>query len=201
MKVDRKSISQTVAMFLALLLMQAYVGLGFAAPPTVNAVSVSMQQMSGILSTELNKPIIVNGASVSSGATILTGAMIEVPGGMSATVNFPGHGTLIINENTKLTLMLTGDNIRVVLTQGCVILQTKKDTTGEVYRQSDLVGTTDGSKDDSITTCPDRGVGPITTGLSTGAKVGITLAAIGGTATILAFALRGDDPSPSSPSS
>lgn len=200
MKVDRKFISRTVAMFLALLLMQAYVGLGFAAPPTVNAVIVSPQQMSGILSTELNRPIIVNGASVTSGATILTGAMIEVPGGMSATVNFPGHGTLIINENTKLSVEFSNAKIRVNLIQGCIVLQTKTGTAGEVLRGADVIGTTDGSKDDSITTCPDRGAIP-TGGLSTGAKVGITLAAIGGTATILAFALRGDDPSPSSPSS
>lgn len=197
MIIRHKRTARIIVVLLTVLLAQSVFGLTFAAPG-----DVSVPQATAVLTTQGNKPITVNGASATSGATILTGAMIETPSDVSATVSIPGHGTLLIPANTKLTLQYDqAGNIQVTLVQGCVVLNTKKATRGQVENAQGTLGTSDGSNDATIDTCQTRTVPAAAGGggLSTGAKVAIAAAVIGGGGTALAFALRGSNPSPSSP--
>lgn len=201
MNIRHARITRVIAMLLTFLIAQMYLGLTFAAPGDLER-GVSLPQASAVLTTQGNKPIAVNGASATSGATILTGAMIETPGDVSATISIPGHGTLLIPANTKLTLQYDqAGTIQVTLVQGCVVLNTKKGTRGQVENAQGTLGTSDGSNDATIDTCQTRTIPAAVSGggLSTGAKVAIAAAVIGGGSTALAFALRGSNPSPSSP--
>lgn len=197
MIIRHQRISRIVVVLLTVLLAQSVFGLTFAVPG-----DVSVPQATAVLTTQGDKPITVNGASATSGATILTGAMIETPGDVSATVSIPGHGTLLIPANTKVTLHFDqAGNVRATLVQGCVVLNTKRATRGEVENAQGSLGKSDGSNDATIDTCQTR-TSPAAAGgdgLSTGAKVAIAAAVIGGGSTALYFAVRGSNPSPSSP--
>jgi hypothetical protein len=206
MKINPTRITQVIALLLTFLLTQVFLGLTFAAPSAADKrIEVPAPQATAVLSTQGNKPITLNGTSAASGATILSGATIETPAGVSATVSIPGHGTLMISVNTKLMLEFdpTG-NIRVMLVQGCVVLDTKKGTLGEVNNAGGSLGKSDGSKDATIDTCQTR-TSPAAVGgggLSTGAKVAIAAAVIGGGAAAILAAggsSRGANPSPSAP--
>src|SRR5438093_8536790 len=155
MKISQTRVAKVIALLLTFVLTQIFLALAFAAPGTVDKrIDVAPPQGAAVLTTQGNKPITVNGASAGSGATILTGAMIETPGGVSATVSIPGHGTLMIPANTKLTLEFDqAGNIRVALVQGCVVLNTKKGTLGEVDNAQGTIGKSDGSNDATIDTC------------------------------------------------
>ena len=191
--------ARAIAVLLTFLLTQILV----AAPGAVESrLDVPLPQAAAVLTTQGNKPITVNGASTTSGATILTGAMIETPSDVSATISIPGHGTLMIPAGTKLTLQYDqAGNIRVTLLQGCVVLNTKKGTLGEVANAQGTLGKADGGNDATIDTCqtitsPAAAGGG---GLSTGAKVAIAAAVIGGGSAAFLFGFRGSNPSPSSP--
>jgi hypothetical protein len=181
--------------------MQAYVGIGLAARTSVVNVSpAAPQEISGILTTAGNKPITVNGAAASTGATILTGVTIETPDQATASVNIPGHGIVDIAANTKFTIEFSPTGIKINLIQGCLVLHTMKGTSGEVDNAQGVIGKIDPANDGKVDTCSKKVPGAAAGGggLSTGGKVAIA-AAIGGGVTALAFGLRGSNPSPSTP--
>ena len=202
MKITQTRGAKIIALLLAFLLTQIFLGLTFAAPgATDKRIDVPLPQAAAVLTTQGNKRITVNGASATSGATILAGATIETPDGVSASVTIPGQGALMISANSKLTLDFSHGQVRVMLLQGCAVLNTKKGTTGEIDNANGVIGKTDGTQDAFIDTCQTR-TSPASTGgggLSTGAKVAIAAAVIGGGGAALAFGLRGSNPSPSSP--
>lgn len=206
MNIRHRRLTRVIAVLLTFLLTQILVGLTFAAPGAVESrIDVPPQQATAVLTTQGNKPITVNGASATSGATILDGAIVETPSDVTATISIPGHGTLIISASAKLTLQYDpAGNIRVSLVQGCVVLNTNKGTLGEVVNAQGTLGKSDGSNDATIDTCRTRTVPAAAAGggLSTGAKVAIAAAVIGGVVLAIALASggsRGSNPSPSSP--
>ncbi len=210
MNISHTRIAKVVALILTFVLTQILLGMTFAAPATDRRSEVTAPQAAAILTTQGNKPVTVNGASATSGTTVLTGAMIETPDGISATVTIPGQGALMIAGNTKLALEFSQGQVRVTVIQGCAVLNTKKGTHGEIDNAQGAIGKTDGIVDAFIDTCQKKGTGVVSPGtgtgtgagtgggLSTGAKVAIGVAVVGG-GVGLAFALRGSNPSPSSP--
>jgi hypothetical protein len=203
--------SITVVTLLTLLaVMQAYAGPGPAARNSSVALSSSaLQQISGILTTQGNKPIMVNGVSATTSATIVSGATIVTPDGVTATINIPGHGSVDIAANTTLTLEIDQNgNLKILVTQGCLTVHTLKGSSAEVSNPQGVIGKTDSTKDDVLNTCPGArptgagvpGTGPAAGGgLSTGAKVAIGVAVAGGVAAAVAFGVRGGNPSPGAP--
>ena len=199
LNISRTRFAKVISGMLTFVIAQVFLGLAFAAPGAADKRIEVPFQGGAVLTTQGNKPIVVNGASATSGATILTGASIETPDGVSATVTIPGRGTLMITANTKLTMDFDQGQIRVTLLQGCVVLSSKKGTRAEVDNPQGVIGRSDGSNDATIDTCQTK-TSPAAAagggGLSTGAKVAIAAAAVGGGVTALAFALRGSNPSP-----
>src|SRR2546423_1668280 len=133
MLLKNKNAATAVALTLVFAVTQVYVGLAFAAAPGVVNRRVNPQQISGILTTQGNKPVSVNGASATTGATILNGALIETPDGVTATITVPGHGVLTIAANSRVLIALDpSGNITVNVREGCVVLHTNKGTAGEI---------------------------------------------------------------------
>ncbi len=122
------------ALFLIFAVSQIYIGVSFAGPNGAVTPSAAPQQLMGILTTRNDQPILVNGVSAISGATIPSGATIQTPEGVGATINIGGLGSICIAPNTRITIDFTqsggGGSINVSLTQGCAILTTNRNVKG-----------------------------------------------------------------------
>ena len=175
-----------------------------AATAKSGAASLFPQQATAVLTTGNNQPIMVNGTSTGSGATIMTGAMLETPDQIGASMSIPGHFTLDIAANAKLSVEFTAGGIKVTLIKGCVVLHTKKGTTGEIISSSGTVlGTANGSKDARLDVCdPSIATAPAAAatagGLSQTGGVLIGAAAMGA-AVLIPILTGGNNPSPARP--
>lgn len=118
-------------MFLAFALVQVCIQLSFAAPATAPAVP---QQFIARLTTTGNQPITVNNASASSGASLLTGATIETPAAVSATIDLGALGTVELQPNSSIQLDFDDSgNVRVKVLRGCVVIKKSGPGSGEMY--------------------------------------------------------------------
>src|SRR2546429_2083933 len=208
MNLRYKRMTAAMALFVVFAVTQVYLGVSLAATTGPSTPAVQGSQVTGILTTQGNKPITVNSASAVSGATIPNGTTtIETPDGVGATINIPGHGSVQIAPNSKVTIEIgPSGNIKVVITQGCAVLKTNRGTSGELTNAQGVVTKPDGSAASLIDSCPGKNVAPIVAagggglfGLGTAATVAIVGGAIGGTAAAIALANRGGNPSPSRP--
>ena len=198
-----KRISSGTALVLALAIGLMYLPISLAATAKSGAPPIVPQQATAVLTTGNNQPIIVNGANSISGATIMTGAMLETPDRVGASMSIPGHFTLDIAPNAKLSVEFTTNGIKVNLIKGCIVLHTKKGTTGEIETSRGVVGTADGSKDARLDVCdPSIATAPAaaaeTGGLSQTGGVLIGAAAMGAALLVPVFT-GGDNPSPDTP--
>jgi hypothetical protein len=188
----------TIAISLVLLFAttQVYLVKSFARDAT--RAANAPQQVSGVLSTQGNQPITVNGVSTNAGATILTGASIETPAGVGASIDFGPLGSVQIDPGSRVMVEFQNGMIKVTLLQGCVTLRTKRGTRGEIDRTQGGTKTTDGSKDDVLRECAPGAVPPGGGSGGLGAKVLVpTFVATGAVLTWLA--LRGNNPSQTTP--
>ncbi|HXM36724.1 MAG TPA: hypothetical protein VN920_16125 [Pyrinomonadaceae bacterium] len=211
MKLRQKRITSAIALFLVFSTTQVYVGLTFAAPQPITVRSEvaapAPQQATGSLTTHDNKPITVNGAAASGGTTIISGASIETPDGVGGTVKLGSLGSLQIDPKTKLTMEFQKGSVKVMLLQGCVILRTRKGTSGEVDNPQGTIGTSSPARDGVIRTCPDRApAAPVAPAAAAGGGlfgigVGETISLLALATTIVAIPIiqRGRNPSPSTP--
>jgi len=125
---QRRHFSRATAVFLAFALVQICIQLSFAAPAPVP------QQFIARLTTTGNQPITVNGSSAASGATLLTGAMIETPADVSATIDLGALGTLELQPNSSVQLDFDDNgNVRVKVLRGCARLNKRGNGVGELY--------------------------------------------------------------------
>ncbi|HXT62639.1 MAG TPA: hypothetical protein VN696_06350 [Pyrinomonadaceae bacterium] len=194
----QKRTTIAISLFLVFATSQVYLVNSFA---RVNAPSVTTgQQPTGVLSTQGNQAITVNGVSTSPGATILPGATVETPAGVGATIDFGQLGSVQIDPNSRVTVDFQNGSIKVTVLQGCVTLHTKRGTRGEVDTQGSS-RTTDAAKDGVVHLCAPGAVPPGTSnggGGGLGAKVLVPVfAATGATFALLAW--RGNNPSPGGP--
>lgn len=211
---------KALAVFLAISFAQVYVQTSFADPvPTGSGVPIP-QQFVARLATRGNQPITVNGASASGGATILTGATIETPDQVGATINLGSLGKVDIAPNTKLVLEFDRNgNVKVKLISGCVILTTKKGTNGEVEAPTGSAGKTDKKGGGALDVCfpvgataPSSGAAAAGAGAGAGAAAGAAaggglfglgvpatvaiLGAAGGVTAAIIIGTHGSNPSP-----
>ncbi|HYJ87069.1 MAG TPA: hypothetical protein VEW46_13495 [Pyrinomonadaceae bacterium] len=166
-----------------------------------NAVAGSFvlpQQFIARLTTTGNQPITVNGASAASGANLLTGAIIETPAGVGATINLGTLGELEIEPGSELTLEFdhNGNVVKVNLRRGCGRLRTNENVNGEIVTPDGKTTKSDSKRRAAvcfaIATASDGG------GLGTGAWTAIILGGAG--AIITAVILTRDDDEVISPS-
>jgi hypothetical protein len=134
---------------------QVYVGGSFAGsdPRTVRPRVVG-RNAAGILITSGRQAILVNGINAVTDATIMSGASIETPTGISATINLGGLGRVDIAPSTTLRLDFSDSRITVTLAKGCVVLLTKGMVVGTIETPNGIVGgTRDTSKGQGLDVC------------------------------------------------
>lgn len=219
--------SVATAILVVLALAQVYVVVGFADAKTDRESAATPAQIMGVLTTSDNKPVTVNGAAAVTGATVPSGATIETPAGVGATLRLGPLGSLCIAPNSQVTVEFdqqgTAGTIRVTLTTGCVILNSKKNTTGTVITPQGTAGQTGPASDGSTDVClrpgspaainqgaaVDAGAGASrldctdAAGAAAAEPTGIPVAAVipmvGGGGAGFYFLFRGGNPSESTP--
>src|SRR6185295_17343631 len=165
--------SRVIAALLLLAIVQISIQVGLAEPSNTTTPVMIPQQVVARLTTRNNQPILVNGLSANTGASILTGATIETGADQSATVNLGSLGTLDIAPNTKL--MLTYDdqgNVKAVIVYGCAILTAKKKTNGEIATEQGTAGKTDPAAGGVLDVCFPQGATAPTVGQGAAATAG-----------------------------
>jgi hypothetical protein len=213
------------AITLVLALTQVYVSVGFADTTPEPKTKATIAQLMGVLTTRDNKAVTVNGAAAATGASLLTGAVIETPDGVGATLRLAGLGSICIAPGSRVTVEFdqqgNAGTIKVTVATGCVILNTQQNTTGSVITPEGVAGQTGPTTIGSIDVCARPGAAvAINQGAAfdagsgasrldcaagaaalppTGIPVGATIAMIGGGAGGFFLLFRGDNPSPSGP--
>ena len=171
MNLRRRKAFKVIAALLLFSISQIGLQIGFAEPHATKTPLVIPQQIVGRLVTRNNQPITVNGQSASTGASIVSGGVIETAADQSATVNVGPLGSVEIAPNTKVMLTFETGSLKAAVTFGCVILRAKKGTTGEIETEKGSIGKTDPATGGVLEMCYTQGaaapvVGP---GVATGA--------------------------------
>jgi hypothetical protein len=167
MKINKRKALRPVALIVAIALMQVLVPAGIArdkssesvdAPPALTLSTVAPQEIQGLLKTEGDKPITVNGTSAKTGDTVFSGQQIQTPVGTGATIRVGQLATLELEGNSSATLTFDSSRVSVVVAGGCVELATEKGVTGTIV-SGGKTKTTDPTKASTIGSCDDRGGG------------------------------------------
>ena len=207
MNSKQKRITTATALLLVFAIAQMCIGVSFGkSEAATGSPAPEPPPPTGILKTSGNRPIMVNGANAASGATIVTGSVIETPDQVGGTINLGSLGSLEVAPNTKITLDFDQNgNVRVTLARGCATVRTKKNVLGEVDTSQGVAGRTDPKSRGFLNVCfPPGALAPTVLGQAAGAAAagGATIAdivavVIAGTGTVLGA--RGGNPSPSGP--
>jgi hypothetical protein len=161
---QRRSTSRAIATFLAFALVQVCIQLSFAAPP---------QQFIARLTTTGNQPITVNNASAASGASLLTGATIETPAAVSATIDLGALGTVEMQPNSSIQLDFDDSgNVRVKVLRGCVVVKKNGPGEAEVYTAEGASEKTNSSRKGLGFCYLNGGLNPLQTAVATGGGAG-----------------------------
>jgi hypothetical protein len=206
MKPRQKKALKALAVFLSFAFSQVYVS---AALPGAAPGGVPQQTLTARLTTRNNQPITVNGNAASSGATLLTGATIETPDQVGATIDLGDAGIVELQPNSKIQLEFDENgNVRVKVIRGCAMNRKKtnvlagKELPGEMELYSDAESLKTDKKRRHVGGCllPNGQLGSFGGGgLSSAAVAGIGIGAAG--ATIIGVTLaRGGTTSTSTPS-
>src|SRR5215210_3789868 len=154
MNSKRRNGSRAIAALLLFSVLQIGLQVGFAEPNRATNTTPLQQQFIARLTTRNNQPIMVNGLSANTGASILSGATLETGADQSATVNLGSLGSLDIAPNTKLVLTYDEQgNVKALVLFGCAILNAKKKTTGEIATEQGSAGKTDPATGGKLEIC------------------------------------------------
>lgn len=190
MKPRSKKALKALAIFLSFAFAQVYVS---AALPGAEPGAVPQQALTARLTTRNNQPITVNGNAAGTGATILTGATIETPDQVGATIDLGDAGIVELQPNSKIQLDFDANgNVRVKVIRGCAVTRKKTNVLPgqtELPGEMELYTDTDSEKTDKkkrrhVAGCilPNGQLGSFGGGLSTAAWAGIAVGAGVGTA-------------------
>jgi hypothetical protein len=165
--IDINRLSQFRRLLFALLLCSAVCSVALS-----EMAALARQQLTAKLITRGNQSIIVNGISTGSGAALLTGATIETPDSISATIDLGPLGSLDLAPNTRVKLDYSEGKVKVTLISGCLILRTKKSTSGSVETSQGTAGRNEKSKGGALDVCFPTGASQPTVNQSAAANAG-----------------------------
>lgn len=145
------------ALFLVFCVSPAYVQANLTEPAMTTPGAASNMapggELAGRLTTRRNKFILVNGNRVGSGATILSGAQLQTPDGVGATVLLPATGKIDIAPKTNLTVAFHKGHVGISLAAGCLILTTDAGTKGAVKTPQGTTQITGPAESASVDIC------------------------------------------------
>ena len=202
MDTRKKKIVKALTVFLAFSFAQVYVQAGLPSP----APGAPQRSISARLITKNNQPITVNGNPVGTGGTILTGATIETPDQVGATIDLGEAGVVELQPGAKVQLDYDENgNVRVKVLRGCAVTKKRSNVLpGEMEIYTDTASEKTDKKRRNMGFCflPATGGLAAIAGAAAGAGAGISglaIAAIvaGGATVVTAVAVtRGGNPSP-----
>ena len=210
MKSGYQRIKIVTAFFLIFAVTYVYFDMSVAKAATLTEpLAPGPPPITAILTTRGNRPITVNGANSISGATILTGSIIETPDQVGGVINLGSLSNLEIEPNSKVKLEFDENgNLKVTVMRGCATARTKKNVVAQIDTELGVAGKTDPKKRGFLGVCfPPGATAPtVTTAPAGAAAARASLGALalifllgGGTVTGILFAFRGTNPSPASP--
>jgi hypothetical protein len=132
----------------------------------------AQQQVIAKLITHGNQSIIVNGINTASGVALLTGATIETPDNVSATIDLGPLGSLDLAPNTRVKLDYSEGKVKVTLISGCLILRTRKSTSGSVETSQGTAGRNEKSRAGVLDVCFPLGASKPTVNQNAAASAG-----------------------------
>jgi hypothetical protein len=205
MNTRKKKILKTLTIFLAFSFAQVYVQAGLPNPAPVPGAP--QRAITARLITKNNQPITVNGNNVSTGGTILTGATIETPDQVGATIDLGNAGVVELQPNSKVQLDFDENgNVRVKVIRGCAVTNKKTNVLpGEMEIYTDTASEKTDKKRRNMGFCllPSGGLGALGAGAAAGAGGGIGAGAVaaivvgaGGAIGAAVALTRGGNPSP-----
>ena len=147
------------ALFLVFSIGQLYVfggPNGYVNPSSQEPIGSRVGNLNGKLIIEDDETVLLNGNKVATGTTILSGAQIDTPEKVAATVMLPS-GSVRVSPSSSLTVSFSGDSVRVNLAKGCTsIFLTDPNVRGEVITNQTLAWHSDPSKSNSASVCLDQ---------------------------------------------
>ena len=135
---------KATALFLVLSIFQVFV-IGVSAAPAPQG------DVTGKLRTAKNQTVSVNGNPASNGQTIMSGASIETPAGVGATINLGSLGSIDLAPGSRADVTFSDGQMRVMLTQGCAIVRTRQGTYGEVATAQGKATSNDADRKEATT--------------------------------------------------
>lgn len=204
MNTRKKKALKALAVFLAFSFAQVYVQAGL--PNPAPGTPAPQNAISARLITLNNQPITVNGNSAATGTTILTGATIETPDQVGATIDLGEAGVVELQPNSKVVLDYDENgNVRAKVLRGCIVTRKKSNVLpGEQEIYTDSASQKTDKKRRNLGGCllPNGQFGPLAGGTAaagtsmSGATVGLIAAGVGA-AVIGGVAAAGGGSSPS----
>ena len=129
---------------------KAFKSLAFVALLALPVATVNASPILGKLRTRDNRPVLVNGNSVRAGTTIFSGARVQSPAKIGATIDLSYLGRVDMAPNTDLIIIFDATKIEVQLKSGYVVLTTNKGIAGKVMTSEGKVFQTDMTKLSSV---------------------------------------------------
>jgi hypothetical protein len=138
-----------IALFLVFSVTQVYVQASLAASTSRNNNGATAL-VSGKLATRGGGLIKLNGNDVGPGTTILSGAQVQTPANIGATIQLGALGKLDLAPETSLTLSFGQSSVDVKLDTGYVVLTTMKGIDGTMTTPNGIVSKSDSSKSSTL---------------------------------------------------
>lgn len=130
---QRRKVLQPVALLLVFAVLQVFLVHPARANSATSDTSTNTAPDSlrfGQLLMSENQTALVNGTNATSGTTIFSGAQLQTPDGVAATVQLGTLGRLAIDPNTQLSLTFDKGNIDVHVAAGNAVLTTNAGVNG-----------------------------------------------------------------------
>jgi hypothetical protein len=130
---QRRKVLQPVALLLAFAVLQVFLlnpaKANAATSDTSTNTAPSSLRFGQLLMSE-NQTALVNGTNATSGTTIFSGAQLQTPDGVAATVQLGTLGRVAIEPNTQLSLTFDKGYVDVHVTMGNAVLTTNAGVNG-----------------------------------------------------------------------
>lgn len=130
---QRRLVPQTVALLLVFAVLQVFLVKPARASATTSDTSTNTAPSSlrfGQLLLSQNQTALVNGTNATSGTTIFSGAQLQTPDGVAATVQLGALGRLVVDPGTQLSLTFDKEYVNVLVSKGNAVLTTNSGVTG-----------------------------------------------------------------------
>lgn len=128
----RQRATTAIALLLIFSISQIYVQANLSGESSSVKSAAATPARTGRLTTSGNQPVTLNGNLTHSGTTVLSGAQLQTPVGVEASVQLGRIGLLRLAPETSLTLNFDDESIDVTLSSGSATLTTNEGFNGSI---------------------------------------------------------------------